>query len=245
MGKRKLPFGYRMEMGKIALQLHEAETVQFIFQQYIDGASFRELVYALNGRGVPYITGKPWNKNMVARILADARYAGADGCPTVVEKSDLQKAEKRRMEKQRPSQQTDAQKVLRQLSCRTATKSMEQQVLDLMNSLVGRPEKLHIQTVCTDGDQCGELKIQLDKTMAIYPIDEELARSLILKLAAARYRMIGSLEYETERLQQIFAAAKPMETLDAELLKSTVSSIHLQENGAVCLELKNHQIISR
>ena len=149
------------------------------------------------------------------------------------------------MEKQRPAQKTDAQKVLRQLRCRTVTKSMDQQVLDLMNSLVGRPEKLHIQTVCTDGDQCGELKIQLDKTMAIYPIDEELARSLILKHAAARYSMIGSLEYETERLQRIFAAAKPMETLDAELLKSTVSSIHLQENGAVCLELKNHQIISR
>ncbi len=37
MGKRKLPFGYRMEMGKTALQLQEAETVQFIFQQY--GAS--------------------------------------------------------------------------------------------------------------------------------------------------------------------------------------------------------------
>lgn len=62
MGKRKLPFGYRMEMGKTALKLQEAETVQFIFQQYIDGASFRELVHALNGRGVPYITGKLWNK---------------------------------------------------------------------------------------------------------------------------------------------------------------------------------------
>lgn len=245
MGKRKLPFGYRMEMGKTALHLQEAETVQFIFQQYIDGASFRELVHALNGRGVPYITGKSWNKNMVARILADARYAGADGYPAVVEQSDLQKAERRRLEKQRPSQKTDAQKVLRQLSCRTATKSMEHQVLDLMNSLVGRPEKLHIQTVCADGDQCCELQSQLDKTMAIYPVDEELARNLILKLAAARYSMIGSLEYETERLQRIFAAAKPMETLDAELLKSTVSSIHLQENGAVCLELKNHQIISR
>ena len=35
------------------------------------------------------------------------------------------------------------------------------------------------------------------------------------------------------------------EKLNADLLKSTVSSIHLKENGAVCLELKNHQIISR
>lgn len=69
-----------------------------------------------------------------------------------------------------------------------------------MNSMFGRPERLHIQTVWTDGDQCCELQSQLDKTMAVYPIDEELARSLILKLAAARYSMIGSLEYETERL---------------------------------------------
>lgn len=245
MGKRKQPFGYRMEMGRTTLCPQEAETVRFIFQQYIDGASFQILVHALNGRGVPYITGKAWNKNMVARILADTRYTGGDGYAAIVEKSDMRKARQRRLEKQCPSQKTDAQKVLRQLSCRTVTKRMEQQVLDLMNSLVGRPEKLHTQVVCADSELCRELKTKLDKTMSIYPIDEELARDLILNLAAARYNVIGSQEYETERLQRIFATAVPMEKLNADLLKSTVSSIHLKENGAVCLELKNHQIISR
>lgn len=92
---------------------------------------------------------------------------------------------------------------------------------------------------------CVELKAQLDKILTIQPVDEDSARNLIFKLAAARYDMIGTSEYETLRLKRIFATAEPMETLNAELLKSTVSKIHIQENGAIYMELKNHQLIAR
>ena len=245
MGHRKQPFGYRMDMGQIVLHPQEAETVQFIFQHYIAGTSFSRLVEALNAQPIPYDGSKPWNKNMVARILADTRYTGEDGYPAIIEESDMQKAKQRRAEKQRPSHKTEAQKVLRQLSGRTPSQSMEQQVLDLLNSMAGRPE-----TVCTpprqaDSDPCHARKAQLDKLIGIQPINEDQAHSLIFQLAAARYDMIGSADYETERLKRIFAAAAPMETLDAALLKSTVSAIHILENGAIRLELKNHQMIVR
>ena len=32
---RKLPFGYRMELGKVVVHQEEASAVQYIFQQYI------------------------------------------------------------------------------------------------------------------------------------------------------------------------------------------------------------------
>lgn len=117
--------------------------------------------------------------------------------------------------------------------------------VSLPASLIGRPEKLHIQPVQVANDSCVEFKAHLDKILAIQPVDEDSARDLVFKLAAARYDQIGSAEYETERLKRIFAAAEPMETLDAELLKSTVAAIHIQGNGAICLELKNHQMIAR
>lgn len=114
-----------------------------------------------------------------------------------------------------------------------------------LQSTIGRPEKLQIQPVQVANDSCVEFKAHLDKILAIQPVDEDSARDLVFKLASARYDQIGSAEYETERLKRIFAAAEPMETLDAELLKNTVAAIHIQENGAICLELKNHQMIAR
>ena len=71
---RKLPFGYRMELGKIAIHPEEAPIVQHMFQQYILGASYTELVEDLRRRDVPYNQGKLWNKNMVARILENRKY---------------------------------------------------------------------------------------------------------------------------------------------------------------------------
>ena len=245
MGNRKQPFGYRMEMGRIVIHPQEAETVRFSFQQYIAGASFSALVNSLCAQDISYDQDKAWNKNMVARILADQRYAGENEYPAIISQADMEAALRIRTSRQVPIQKTAAQKVIRQLSGHTATHSTEQQVLDLLNCLIGRPEKLQIQPVQVANDSCVEFKAQLDKILAIQPVDEDSARDLVFKLAAARYDQIGSAEYETERLKRIFAASEPMETLDAELLKSTVAAIHIQGNGAICLELKNHQMIAR
>lgn len=60
---RKQPFGYRIVCGEIVPHESEAATVQWIFATYLAGASYSTLVGALQERGVPYDTGKPWNKN--------------------------------------------------------------------------------------------------------------------------------------------------------------------------------------
>ena len=245
MGKRKQPFGYCMDIGHIVIHPQEAEVVQYIFRQYISGASFSLITNALNIGAVPYDQGKPWNKNMVARILADYRYTGECGCPEIVSQEDMAAVLRIRSCKQVPIQKTAAQKAIRQLSGQSATDAMEMQVLDLLNSLCGRPEQLHVQPIPTEGHSCAELRTRLENIMAVWPVDEEAARDLILKLAAAQYDMIGATEYETMRLKGIFAEAKPMKSLDAELLKNTVAEINTNENGAVSLKLKNHQIVSR
>ena len=76
MGNRKLPFGYKMVMGEIVVHPQEAQAVQSIYACYLAGASFNDITDHLKEKGPPYDADKPWNKNMVARILEDARYAG-------------------------------------------------------------------------------------------------------------------------------------------------------------------------
>ena len=48
MGKRKQPFGYKMEFGDIVPEPEEAETVRSIYLKYLAGASFKVLAEALD-----------------------------------------------------------------------------------------------------------------------------------------------------------------------------------------------------
>ena len=81
---RKRPFGYKMEFGEIMLHPAEAETVRWIYDSYLAGTSYNALVDKLRERGIPYDGDKSWNKNMAARILADRRYTGEGGFPSII-----------------------------------------------------------------------------------------------------------------------------------------------------------------
>ena len=81
MGNRKLPFGYQMRVGEIIRNEPEAKAVQDIFLQYTIGASLKEIAAQMSKTGPVYDEGKSWNKNMVARILENSKYTGADSYP--------------------------------------------------------------------------------------------------------------------------------------------------------------------
>ncbi|MEY8388905.1 recombinase family protein [Oscillospiraceae bacterium 38-13] len=97
-GNRKLPFGYRMERGEITKHPVEAEAVRKIFQRYLAGASYAALVERLRDAGPAYDGDKPWNKNMVARILENAKYTGDTGFPAVISREAFQKVQAQRKE---------------------------------------------------------------------------------------------------------------------------------------------------
>ena len=147
MGNRKQPFGYRMEMGRVVIHLQEAEIVQYVFQQYIAGASFSALVNSLSAQDISYDQDKAWNKNMVARILADQRYTGENEYPAIISQADLETAMRIRTSRQVPIQKTAAQKVIRQLSIFPALRSgLPQRTLSACRGLPpipGSPLYLH------------------------------------------------------------------------------------------------------
>lgn len=244
MGNRKQPFGYRMEMGETVLHPQEAELVEYIFLQYIAGATYKTLVAELQNQSVPYDEGKAWNKNMVARILEDTRYTGQSGYPAIIRQEMLERAQEKRSSKQVPNQKTDAQKLLRRLSGHTATKRVEQQVLNLLNSLIRNCERIKLPCVVSpiQSDE-PQLQRELDAVMGYQPIDEDAAQKLILDIAAVQYSVIGNEEYETARLQRVFAQCQPMTQLDAKLVQSTISAIFIPSNGTLVIRLRNNQVI--
>lgn len=242
MKNRRLPFGYRMEMGELTLHTQEAEVVRWIFEQYCEGVPYNSLVDKLEAQLVQYDEGKPWNKNMVARILEDRRYIGEKGYPAIVSEEAFDTARKIRDTRKAPAKSTEAEKILRQLSGQRRTKSIETQMLAILNALIDDPSQIQ----CPPSTQTGapSLTAELDDALSELPIDEERAKTLVFQTAAARYRAIGSGEYETQRLRRIAEQADRMDGLEAGILRSMVEAIETNQGNIVTLRLKNGQVIT-
>ena len=229
MGNRKLPFGYQMRMGEIIRNESEAKAVQDIFLQYTFGASLKEIAEQMSKNGPVYDEGKSWNKNMIARILENTKYTGADSYPRLVDIKLFEAAAEKRQTKQRLPERTPAQKALRRVCSKPPTPEVEQQVMHLLGRLAEQPERI-TQPERTSKPTYTNTQAELDDILNIQPQEQ--------------YDAIGNEEYETERLRRLFAAFECTAELNAELLQSAVSAV-LVTRQAVRLQLKNGQIIGK
>ena len=243
MGNRKLPFGYQMRMGETVRNELETRAVQDIFLQYTLGASLKEIAVRMVKIGPSYDEGKSWNKNMVARILENPKYIGANNYPKLVDTTLFESAAKKRQTKQRLPERTPAQKALKRVCSKPPTPEVEQQVMHLLSRLAEQPERI-IQPEKTPVPAHTNTQTELDAVLNTKPLDEGAARNLICKLAQEQYDAIGNEEYETERLRRLFAAFECTTELNAELLQSAVSAV-LVTRQVVRLQLKNGQIIGK
>lgn len=242
-GNRKLPFGYRMERGKITEHPVEAEAVREIFRRYLAGASYAALVERLRDAGPAYDGDKLWNKNMVARILGNAKYTGGSGLPAVISRDAFQKVQTQRKERAVPLVKTPAQKELRRLCVGNPPKYVEGQALGILNRLTADPGLISASVPeDEEPDHIQVLRRKLAELLKEAPVDEDAARRTALDLAAKRLGAIGPEEYETERLRRIFEKAAPLENLDAALLRGSIQKITIQKRHAI-IQLKNGQII--
>ena len=243
MGNRKLPFGYQMRMGEIVRNEPEANAVQDIFLQYSLGASLKEIAEQMSKTGLAYDEGKSWNKNMIARILENTKYTGADSYPRLVDIKLFEAAVEKRQTKQRLLERTPAQKALKRVCSKPPTPEIEQQVTHLLGRLAEQPERI-TQPEKQLPPIHSSTQAELDDVLNTQPLDEDAARSLICKLAQEQYDAIGNEEYETERLRRLFTAFECTAELNAELLQSAVSAV-LVTCQTVRLQLKNGQIIGK
>ena len=243
MGNRKLPFGYQMRMGEIVRNEPEAKVVQDIFLQYLLGASLKEIAEQMGRNGPAYDVGKPWNKNMVARILENAKYTGADSYPKIVDIKLFETVTEKRQTKQRLPERTPFQKALRRLCTKPPTTEIERQVVYLLDRLAEQPECI-TQPERTSKPTYTNTQGELDGILNTQPLNEDAARRLICKLAREQYNAIDNKEYETERLRRLFTAFECTAELNAELLQSAVSAV-LVTRSVVRLQLKNGQIIGK
>ena len=243
---RKLPFGYRMEFGRIVVHPEEANWVQYIFTQYNQGVSFQGITDKMRNSAMPYDGDKQWNKNMIARILADRRYCGGGEYPEIIDEVPFQKAAERRKKKSASQQKTEAQAALRKRCAGRITPYIENEVLCLLNSLAINPERIVTpKTPRGSSKRLDTLKSELEELISQLPVDENRAREVLQEIAAEMYADIDPREYETQRLRRLFQKEVLRSELDANLITMSVSAVLVDGNGNVKIKLKNDQIVER
>ena len=243
---RTQPFGYRMEFGKVVTDPDESRWVVYIYEQYILGESFKSLSDTLCGTGIRYDADKPWNKNMVARILQDRRYTGEGKYPPIIDICIFQQVDQKRNKKVAGSKVTKAQKTLKKKSGVPVTPHMEHEVLYLLNSLAGKPERIEIsETPSKRNSKAEALQEELEALLGMLPVDEAQVRQKLMETMVAMYEAIDPREYETHRLKRIFGKEQMRTELDSGLLEQTVTAVTMDSIGKVRIRLKNDQIIER
>ena len=244
MGNRKLPFGYKMVTYQTATLPRKNAVNNGIYARYLAGASFNDITDHLKEKGPPYDADKPWNKNMVARILEDSRYTGTDRFPAILDADQMKETTQRRSERKPAVQITEAQKTLRRLCNGRPSAAVESQVLSLLNNLTAAPEQIKPQPQTVNRGELAEMERRFSAALTTSPLDENNAKELALRLAGMQYNTIGGSEYESQRLRHLFTGAAPMAEINVELLKNTVAQVYVKK-GQASLLLKNGQIIER
>ncbi len=109
---RNIPFGYCVINGQYAINENEAEAVRKIFADYIGGESLKTIAAEMK---IPYNSSKTvWNKNMVCRVLENAKYIGENGFPQIITVEDFEQAARIKAERRtyrKPAPQAESQEL--------------------------------------------------------------------------------------------------------------------------------------
>lgn len=72
----RVPLGYQIEDGRLAVCESEAQLVRRIFREYADGLPYREIIAGLNADGLTTKSGKPFGSNSLHDMLKNEKYIG-------------------------------------------------------------------------------------------------------------------------------------------------------------------------
>lgn len=90
---RFIPYGYTMRNGRTVIEHGEADIIRYIFDEYIKGASLKDLADDLTARRIPYTEKtEVWDKARIARIIDNAKYTGSDVYDPIIDEDTFEVA---------------------------------------------------------------------------------------------------------------------------------------------------------
>lgn len=272
--KRVFPFGYQMREGQILVNPQEARLVREIFEQYRLGKTTPELAASAMLQGVPYREGTAaWNKNMVCRILDDARYTGTEEYPAIVEQA-LYDAVCARRSGGRKKEAILPKEIREKIACpkcgrilcRTACRNgkiswgcpdcgwesgwlednqLLRQITAILNRLIAEPNLTERSVQNPDFLSIDAMRLtrEINRKLGNPKADTDELLRLIQQCAQEKYRVCTASGWENQRIAECLAGQQPAETADTTLFEKIVKSV-IVSGGEVSIRLTNGVILS-
>ena len=222
MKNRPIPFGYRIEEGRIALEPAESPMVTVLFEQYRQGDSLGNLARRLTENAIAYLPGKcRWDKSRVKRILEEPRYMGRDGYPALIDEELFEAVQIKKSagytRRDRPAANTEFLKPY--VVCAQCGKPLHRWVIKKcsQNPVEWRCPACRLHWKIGDGEWLDSLTVRLNQLIAKPELAEfpESADGPVLSLEAQRmtndiYRQLEAGVFDRNELKDLilFCAAE-------------------------------------
>ena len=267
MKNRYIPFGYQMQNGDSVINTEQAATVQHIFYAYTEGQSFKEIAEYLTTSGTAYhFSDNNWNKNIVARILANEIYCGAKGSAAIISKEVSRHAASIRSNNAVIPFRSDIQFALccERLFCLPRTQqwtsrqcvmwskpmqpeNMAQQIVDRLYQIQQHPEIIHNpkEQCNTRSIEVAQLEHEIHTALALPELDAEAIIAKILRRAELQfnYCAAGDDDPTTMQIKRACKEFKPTDTFPESFYSSIVSKIILHLDTHIDIKLRNGQTL--
>lgn len=107
---RFIPYGYTIRDGRTVIEHSEADIIRYIFDEYIKGASLKELADELTERKIPYTEKSDvWDKARIARIIDNAKYLGDDEYDPIIDEETYEGAVSAKTARQRNTMEKECE----------------------------------------------------------------------------------------------------------------------------------------
>ena len=107
---RFIPYGYTIREGRTVIEHTEAEIIREIFDEYIKGASLKDIAENLTQRRIPYTEKTDvWDKARIARIIDNAKYIGYEEYDPIIDEDTYEGAVSMKAARQRNTVQKECE----------------------------------------------------------------------------------------------------------------------------------------
>ena len=107
---RWIPYGYTIREGRTVIEHTEAEIIREIFDEYIKGASLKDIAENLTQRRIPYTEKTDvWDKARIARIIDNAKYIGDEEYDPIIDEDTYEGAVSMKAARQRNTVQKECE----------------------------------------------------------------------------------------------------------------------------------------
>ena len=107
---RFIPYGYTIRDGRTVIDHNEADIIRYIFDEYIKGASLKDLAEDLTLRKIPYTEKTDvWDKARIARIIDNSKYIGDDEYDPIIDEDTFEGAVSAKTARQRNTMEKECE----------------------------------------------------------------------------------------------------------------------------------------